>query len=56
MASDLGRARLGALLGGYPGLDEHAADTFVVAAGLGQMAGPCGALALAEIAAREHGG
>ena len=49
------RARLGALLGGYPGLDEHAADAFVVAAGLGQMAGPRGALALAEMAAGGHG-
>ncbi len=45
------RARLGDLLGGYPGLAEHAADEFVTVAGLGQQAGPRGTLVLAEMAA-----
>jgi len=46
------QARLVERLGGYPGLDEHAAEGFLTAAGLGQMAGPRGTLALAEIAVR----
>jgi fructokinase len=41
------RAKLAALLGGYPGLPEHAAADFVVPAALGPLAGPVGALALA---------
>lgn len=46
------RVQLRELLAGYPGLDEHATDAFVVRAGLDQMAGPRGALILAEIAVR----
>jgi fructokinase len=45
------RAELVARLGGYPGLPEHADPGFVVAAGLGGMAGPLGSLILAERAA-----
>lgn len=45
------RAELADHLGGYPGLPEHAEDGFVVPAGLGGMAGPLGALVLAECAA-----
>ena len=45
------RAELVARLGGYPGLPEHADHGFVVAAGLGGMAGPLGSLILAERAA-----
>ncbi len=44
------RAHLATALGGYPGLPEHADERFVQAAGLGSMAGPRGALALAESA------
>ncbi len=44
------RAHLARELGGYPGLGEHAAEAFVQAAGLGRMAGPRGALFLAESA------
>lgn len=44
------RTHLAAGLGGYPGLPEHADDAFVQAAGLGGMAGPRGALAVAESA------
>ena len=52
LAGLLGRVRvhLARELGGYPGLDEHAAEAFVQAAGLGQMAGPRGALLVAESA------
>jgi fructokinase len=39
-------------LGGYPGLPEHAEAAFVQPAGLGAMAGPRGALAVAEGARR----
>lgn len=46
------RRRLITALGGYPGLDEHAAAGFVRAAGLGATAGPRGALALAAAASR----
>lgn len=42
------RERLAAELAGYPVLLEHEADDFVVPASLGQMAGPAGALLLAE--------
>jgi fructokinase len=45
------RARLADALAGYPGLPEHAADDFVVPAALDQLAGPAGALLLAELAA-----
>lgn len=45
------RRELARALAGYPGLPEHAADEFVVPAALGQMAGPAGALLLAELAA-----
>jgi fructokinase len=45
------RAHLEAALGGYPGLPEHADEAFVQAAGLGAMAGPRGALVIAESAA-----
>jgi fructokinase len=44
------RERLAARLGGYPGLAEHADEGFVREAGLGQIAGARGALALAEAA------
>lgn len=46
------RTRLVATLGSYPGLAEHDADTFVVPPGLGAMAGPLGAVALADMAVR----
>jgi fructokinase len=46
------RARLAEELDGYPGLPEYARPDFVVAAGLGDLAGPAGALVLAEGAAR----
>jgi fructokinase len=48
------RAELFAQLGGYPGLPEHAEDSFVVPAALGGMAGPAGTLILAEQAAMPH--
>jgi fructokinase len=41
-------AKLRAELNGYPGLPEHAAGDFVVPAALGPMAGPWGALLLAQ--------
>ena len=44
------RAPLRAALGGYPGLPVRAEEAFVQAAGLGDMAGPRGALAVAESA------
>jgi fructokinase len=40
--------RLADELAGYPGLPEHGDPGFVVKAGLGGMAGPAGALVLAE--------
>ena len=43
------RRRLAEFLGGYPGLPEHGSVDFVVPAGLGAMAGPAGALVLAEL-------
>ena len=46
------REHLARTLGGYPGLGEHAEEAFVQAAGLGRMAGPRGALAVAESALR----
>jgi fructokinase len=46
------RARLVETLAGYGVLPEHAAEEFVTPAGLGGMAGPAGALVLAENALR----
>lgn len=45
------RTELRRQLGGYPGLPEHVADAFLVPAELGALAGPTGALILAEQAA-----
>ena len=42
------RANLAALLAAYPALPEHTTDTFVTPATLGPLAGPTGALILAE--------
>ncbi len=42
------RARLADELAGYPGLPEHTADDFIVPAALGSLAGPAGALVLAD--------
>ena len=42
------REKLIATMAGYGALPEHAADDFVVPAGLGGLAGPAGALVLAE--------
>lgn len=50
------RRHLEAQLAGYPGLPEHVAEAFLVPAGLGDMAGPLGALAVAEAAAGEERG
>ncbi|MGH4023683.1 MAG: ROK family protein [Pseudonocardiaceae bacterium] len=46
------RARLAELLAGYPDLPEQSAEDFVVPAALGSLAGPAGALVLAELACR----
>ena len=46
------RAGLAEELAGYPGLPEHAADDFIVPAALGSLAGPAGALVLADRASR----
>jgi fructokinase len=43
------RRRLAEFLGGYPALPEHGSVDFVVSPGLGAMAGPAGALVLAEL-------
>lgn len=48
------RQALTASLGGYPGLPEYGRPDFVVTAGLGDMAGPGGALEFAARAARER--
>lgn len=48
------RACLVKALAGYPGLPEHAADDFVLPAALGPLAGPAGALVLAQSALAEH--
>ena len=48
------RAELFAQLAGYPGLPEHAEDSFMVPAALGGMAGPTGTLILAEQATVSH--
>ncbi|HEU0086230.1 MAG TPA: ROK family protein [Pseudonocardiaceae bacterium] len=45
------RAQLVKCLAGYPGLPEHTADDFIVPPALGPLAGPAGALVLAEAAA-----
>ena len=45
-------ARLALTLAQYPGLNEHTSGDFVVPAGLGHRAGPLGAIALADRAAR----
>lgn len=45
------RAALTATLGGYPGLPEYGRPDFVVTAGLGDLAGPAGALEFAARAA-----
>ena len=47
------RAKLREALAGYPGLAEHGAEGFVTPPDLGPMAGPAGALALADLARRE---
>ena len=44
------RRALRETLAGYPGLPEHGSVDFVVPAGLGSMAGPAGALVLADLA------
>ena len=49
------RRALTATLGGYPGLPEYTRDDFVVTAGLGDGAGPAGALAFAARAAAACG-
>ncbi len=46
------RSRLLGFIAGYPALEEHGAADFVAPAALGGMAGPAGALILAELAAR----
>ncbi|HEX5348125.1 MAG TPA: ROK family protein [Pseudonocardiaceae bacterium] len=50
------RTQLVKTLAGYPGMPEHAAADFVVPAGLGPLAGPAGALVLAESALRPTAG
>ena len=47
--------RLRETLGAYPGLEEHASSSFVVPPGLGTLAGPLGAVALADLAIRSAG-
>lgn len=49
------RGKLVETLAGYPGLPEHTAAGFVVPAALGAMAGPAGALVLAEEATASSG-
>ena len=51
---DAARAELVTQLGGYPGLQEHGAETFLQTAALGAMAGPAGTLILAEQAERNR--
>jgi fructokinase len=48
------RAKLVEALAGYPGLPEHAADDFIVPAALGSLAGPAGALVLADRASQSN--
>jgi fructokinase len=48
------RNALETALGGYPGIDDFTRRSFLQAAKLGDMAGPAGALALAQSAARDQ--
>jgi fructokinase len=48
------RNALETALGGYPGIDDFTRPSFLQAAKLGGMAGPAGALALAQRAARDQ--
>jgi fructokinase len=48
------RANFSEAMAGYPGLLEHDADDFIVPAALGWLAGPAGALVLAERASRSN--
>lgn len=48
------RAAVAGTLSGYPGLPEHAAGDFVVPAALGSLAGPLGAVVLADRARRSQ--
>ncbi len=48
------RANLSEMLAGYPGLPEHAASDFIVPAALGVLAGPAGALILADRARQRN--
>lgn len=52
---DRTRTLLGEQLAGYPGLLEHDPGSYLVAAGLGAMAGPAGTLVLAEAALASAG-
>ena len=55
-AVDAARAELAGQLNGYPGLTEHAEPAFLVAAQLGERAGPAGTFILAEEAAEQAAG
>jgi fructokinase len=48
------RVQLGRALAGYPGLPEYAANDFIVPAALGALAGPAGALVLADHARQQN--
>lgn len=48
------RGQLSTMLAGYPGLVEQASDDFVVPAALGSLAGPLGALVLADLARQSN--
>ncbi len=48
------RSNLAEALAGYPGLPEHASGEFIVPAALGSLAGPAGALVLAETEEANH--
>jgi fructokinase len=48
------RANLAEALAGYPGLPEHACDDFIVPTALGALAGPAGALVLADRAGQSN--
>ncbi|MDQ3763928.1 MAG: ROK family protein [Actinomycetota bacterium] len=50
------RINLAKALAGYPGLPEHGADDFIVPATLGSLAGPAGALVLADRARQARPG